>query len=414
MHNTSTAGDRHTDRRLVLKAGAALAAAGPAALRGGHAEAQPRTNRETVLVAYVGAFTTPERKGHGGGINVYRVNPTSGAWTHEQLFEIANPSFLTLDPAQRFLYSVHADLDEVSAYAIDKQNGHIAALNRQSCGGKNPVHLSIDPTGRWIVTANYSAGSVGVVPIEKDGTLGPRSDLVTLTGEPGPDGKRQTSSHPHDAVFDPNGRFVAVPDLGFDRIFVFRLDAANGKLTPNDPPFVATRAGAGPRHIAFHPQMPLAYVINELGSGVRHLPLPPATRQPAADPDPAVHSGGLHRQQPRRRDRRGALRPRRLCVEPGSRQHRDLRRRSAQRDPKTAGLGADPREVPALFLPRSSRPDPLCGQRRRGLQRRAEHRHDRAVQDQPSKWNADADWSGHQVQQPVHDRLRRRVASAPA
>jgi len=184
MHNTSTAGDRHTDRRLVLKAGAALAAAGPAALRGGHAEAQPRTNRETVLVAYVGAFTTPERKGHGGGINVYRVNPTSGAWTHEQLFEIANPSFLTLDPAQRFLYSVHADLDEVSAYAIDKQNGHIAALNRQSCGGKNPVHLSIDPTGRWIVTANYSAGSVGVVPIEKDGTLGPRSDLVTLTVEP--------------------------------------------------------------------------------------------------------------------------------------------------------------------------------------------------------------------------------------
>jgi 6-phosphogluconolactonase (cycloisomerase 2 family) len=268
MHNTSTAGDRRTDRRLVLKAGAALAAAGPAVLRGGHAEAQPRTNRETVLVAYVGAFTTPERKGHGGGINVYRVNPTSGAWTHEQLFEIANPSFLALDRAQRFLYSVHADLDEVSAYAIDKQNGHIAALNRQSCGGKNPVHLSIDPTGRWIVTANYSAGSVGVVPIEKDGTLGPRSDLVTLTGEAGPDGKRQTSSHPHDAVFDPNGRFVAVPDLGFDRIFVFRLDAANGKLTPNDPPFVATRAGAGPRHIAFHPKMPLAYVINELGSSV--------------------------------------------------------------------------------------------------------------------------------------------------
>jgi 6-phosphogluconolactonase len=146
------------------------------------------------------AFTTPERKGHGGGINVYRVDPKSGVWINEQLLEIVNPSFLTLDRAQRFLYSVHADLDEVSAYAIDKQNGHIAALNRQSCGGKNPVHLSIDPTGRWIVTANYSAGSVGVVPIEKDGTLGPRSDLVTLTGEPGPDGKRQTSSHPRHAV----------------------------------------------------------------------------------------------------------------------------------------------------------------------------------------------------------------------
>src|SRR6266705_562214 len=78
-------------------------------------------------------------------------------------------------PGQRFLYAVHADLDEVSAYAIDKQTGRITALNRQSCGGKNRVHLSIDPTGRWIVTANYTAGSVGVVPIEKDGTLGARS-----------------------------------------------------------------------------------------------------------------------------------------------------------------------------------------------------------------------------------------------
>ena len=269
MDKASTAAaDKRIDRRIVLKAGAALTVAGAAVLRGGHAEAQPQANRASALFAYVGAFTTPERKGHGGGINVYRVDPASGAWTHEQLLEIVNPSFLTLDRAQRFLYSIHADLEEVSAYAIDKQSGHITALNRQSCGGKNPVYLSIDPTGRWIITANYSAGSVGVVPIEKDGTLGPRADLATLTGEPGPDGKRQTSSHPHDAVFDPSGRFLAVPDLGFDRIFVFRLDAASGKLSPNDPPFVKTRPGAGPRHIAFHPQMPFAYVINELGSTV--------------------------------------------------------------------------------------------------------------------------------------------------
>jgi 6-phosphogluconolactonase (cycloisomerase 2 family) len=98
--------------------------------------------------------------------------------------------------------------------------------------------------------------------------LGPRSDLVNLPGEPGPDRKQQASSHPHDAVFDPSGQFIAVPDKGVDRVFVFRLDAANGKLMPNDPPFVATRAGAGPRHIAFHSQMPVAYVINELDSSV--------------------------------------------------------------------------------------------------------------------------------------------------
>src|SRR6185312_13295292 len=256
------------DRRLVLKAAATMAVAGPAVLRGGRAEAQPRAGGATPLFAYVGAFTTPERKGHGGGINVYRVNPASCAWSHEQLLEVANPSFLALYRAQRFLYSVHADLDEVSAYAIDKQTRRITALNRQSCGGKNPVHLSIDPTGRWIITANYSAGSVGVVPIEKDGTLGPRADLVALKGEPGPDRVRQASAHPHDAVFDPSGRFLVVPDLGLDRIFVFRLDAASGKLTPNDPPSVATRKRAGPRHIAFHPKMPFAYAVNELDSTV--------------------------------------------------------------------------------------------------------------------------------------------------
>jgi 6-phosphogluconolactonase (cycloisomerase 2 family) len=264
MAKASPAADKGINRRIVLKAGAALAATGPALVPGGHAKAQPRT----ALFAYVGAFTTPERKGHGGGINVYRVDPTSGAWTHEQLLEIVNPSFLTLDRAQRFLYSVHADLEEVSAYAIDKQNGHITALNRQSCGGKNAVHLSIDPSGRWIITANYSAGSVGVVPIEKDGTLGPRSDLVDLKGEPGPDRVRQASSHPHEAVFDPSGRFVAIPDLGLDRVFLFRLDAASGKLSANDPLFVATRKRAGPRHIAFHPKMPFAYVVNELDSSV--------------------------------------------------------------------------------------------------------------------------------------------------
>jgi 6-phosphogluconolactonase len=268
MTKASPTTDKRINRRIVVKGWAALAATGPMLLRGGYAEAQPRANRTTALFAYVGSFTSPERKGHGGGINVYRVDPTSGAWSHEQLLEIVNPSFLTLDRAQRFLYSVHADLEEVSAYAIDKQNGHITPLSRQSCGGKNPVHLLIDPTGRWIITANYSAGSVGVVPIEKDGNLGPRSDLVNLPGEPGPDRKQQASSHPHNAVFDPSGRFIAVPDKGVDRVFVFRLDTANGKLMPNDPPFVATRAGSGPRHIAFHWHMPLAYVINELDSSV--------------------------------------------------------------------------------------------------------------------------------------------------
>jgi 6-phosphogluconolactonase len=241
-------------RRSLLKGAAALAVSGPAVLGATRADPQSakRTEESRGLLAYVGAFTTPERKAHGNGINVYRMDPRSGAWTHIQLLpNIVNPSFLAVDREQRHLYSVHADLDEVGAYAIDKETGQLTPLNRQSCRGKNPVYLAIDPSNRFIVTANYGSGSVGVVPIEKDGTLGSRTDLVMLPGEPGPNRKEQASLHPHDCPFDPAGRFILVPDKGLDRVFGFRLDGANGKLTPNDPPFVATREGAGPRHIAF-------------------------------------------------------------------------------------------------------------------------------------------------------------------
>jgi 6-phosphogluconolactonase len=128
------------------------------------------------------------------------------------------------------------------------------------------VYLSIDPGNRFIVTANYGAGSVGVVPIEQDGSLGPRTDLATLPGEPGPNRKEHASSHLHDCPFDPAGRFILVPDKGLDRVFAFRLDGTTGKLMPNDPPFFATHEYAGPWHIAFHPSLPYAYVIDELNS----------------------------------------------------------------------------------------------------------------------------------------------------
>jgi 6-phosphogluconolactonase (cycloisomerase 2 family) len=269
MQNSSLRGDGRIHRRIVLQG--AIAAAGPTILGIAGTSAQPRMSapQGKPLFVYVGAFTTPERKARGDGINVYRMDPGSGAWSHVQLLSnIVNPSFLALDREQRFLYAVHADLDEVSAYVIDKQTGQLKPLNRQSCGGKNPVHLAVDPANRFIVTANYGAGSVGVVPIEKDGTLGARTDLVTLPGEPGPNRKEQASSHPHDCPFDPSGRFILVPDKGLDRVFTFKLDNATGKFTPADPPFVATREGAGPRHIAFHPSLPIAYVIDELDSTI--------------------------------------------------------------------------------------------------------------------------------------------------
>jgi len=250
--------------RRGLLAGASAAAATATTLRGS-AQAAPAAAQ----FAYVGSFTTPARNARGNGINVYRVDPASGAWTHVQLVsDLVNPSFLALDRPQRHLYAVHADLTEVSAFAIDRATGTLGFLNRQSMDGKNPVHLSIDPTGRFLVTANYTGGTVALLPIQPDGALGPRADSVKLPGDPGPNRTEQASSHPHDAPFDPSGRFVVVPDKGLDRVFVFKLDAASGKLIANDLPSVQARSGAGPRHVAFHPSLPRAYVANEIDSTV--------------------------------------------------------------------------------------------------------------------------------------------------
>jgi 6-phosphogluconolactonase len=218
------------------------------------------------LLAYVGGYTARERNGRGEGVNVYRVDLASGAWSHLQLLPgIANPSWLILDRPGRVLYAAHGDGTEASAYAIDS-SGRLRVLGRQPTGGTNGVRLGIDASDRFLVCANYSSGTVAVLPIEPDGSLGALRDLVPLEGTPGPHRTQQTSAHPHDIAFDPWGRFFLVPDKGLDAVFVFRVDATSGKLMAGTPARVATRSGAGPRHAVFHPTGPYAYVLNELDS----------------------------------------------------------------------------------------------------------------------------------------------------
>jgi 6-phosphogluconolactonase len=229
----------------------------------------PQPGGAAPRIAYVGSFTSKARNASGEGLSVFRVDQATGAWSRIQLLgDEVNPSFLVIDARRRFLYAVHADTDQVSAFAIDPQAGTLSLVNCQSTGGTNPAHLALDPTGRFLVTANYGAGSVAVVPVRPDGSLGARTDLVALTGEPGPHRTEQATSHPHQCAFDPGGRFVAVPDKGLDRVFLFRLDTATGALAAAVQPFAKTRAGAGPRHLAFHPRLPFAWVVNELDSTV--------------------------------------------------------------------------------------------------------------------------------------------------
>jgi 6-phosphogluconolactonase len=220
------------------------------------------------VFAYVGSFTTAKRKARGDGIHVYRVDAATGAWTHVQhVGDLENPSYLALSPDRRFLYAVHGDADYATAFALDRETGFARVLNRAATGGANGVRQAVDRSGRFLVVANYAGGSVAVLAIAADGSLAGQHQLVALPGAPGPHPVEQASSHPHDVVFDPSGRFVLVPDKGLDRVFVFGFDQALGRLA-DAPGWIAARPGAGPRHLAFHPTRAIAWVLNELDSTV--------------------------------------------------------------------------------------------------------------------------------------------------
>ncbi len=221
------------------------------------------------LYAYVGCYTTAQRSARGDGIHVYRIDRQTGAWTHVQrVGDLVNPSFLVMAADRQHLYSVHGDETYATAFSVNPATGFLQLLNRAETGGRNGVHQAIDRSGRFMVVANYGAGSVSVLPIRPDGALVDAVQVVALPGEPGPHRIEQVSSHPHHVVFDPGGRSVIVPDKGLDRVFIFRFDAQAGKLTPTEQGSAIARAGSGPRHAAFHPRLPIAWVANELDSTV--------------------------------------------------------------------------------------------------------------------------------------------------
>ena len=228
------------------------------------------------MFAYAGSRTTRERNARGEGISVFQVDDETGALTLVQVVAgLANPSFQAYSRRHGVLYSVHGDLQDVSAHRVDPATGHLTPLNTISCQGRNPVHLALDPEQRHLVISNHLTSAMAVVSIHDDGALGEVVQLVGIHGEPGPHRKEQPFPKPHFNPFDPSGRWVVVPDKGADQLLCYRFDA--GRLTPAAVPKVASREGAGPRHIAFHPQRPWAYCVNELDSTVTAYQFDPET-----------------------------------------------------------------------------------------------------------------------------------------
>jgi 6-phosphogluconolactonase len=220
---------------------------------------------------FVGTYTGPESK----GIYAFRFDPASGKAVSLGLAgESTNPSFLAIDPKQRFLYAVNEVSDYkgeksggVSAFAIDRRTGKLTFLNEVASRGAGPCHISLDKTGKYVLVANYDSGSVAAFPVLADGRLGEASGFDQHSGH-GPNAERQEGPHAHEIQVTPDNRFAIVPDLGLDELVVYRIDAAKGTLAANDPPFAKVEPGAGPRHFVLHPNGKLVYTVNEMGGSI--------------------------------------------------------------------------------------------------------------------------------------------------
>jgi 6-phosphogluconolactonase len=220
------------------------------------------------VFVYVGTYTEPP-SGRAEGIYVLRFDTGSGSLTPVRTVTgVPNPSFLALGADRQHLYAVN-ELTEggVSAFARDPRTGELRALNRQLSHGADPCYVGLDTSGRFVLVANYSGGTVSALPIAAGGTLDPASSVIRHEGS-SVDPTRQTRPHAHMIGSTPDGRYVLATDLGADRIVVYQLDTATGRLVPNasGPPFAAAEPGAGPRHFAFAPNGRTVYVINELAS----------------------------------------------------------------------------------------------------------------------------------------------------
>jgi 6-phosphogluconolactonase len=224
---------------------------------------------------YVGTYTTPGRR---EGIYLVSMNRQSGKLRRIGVVDAgANPSFLAIHPNGRVLYAVN-EVEKyngkasgaVSAFAIARDTGALTRRNEQPSEGAAPCFVSVDQSGRVVLVANYTGGSVALLPIKADGSLAPAASVVQHTGT-GPNAERQDAPHAHCILADHSNRFVISADLGADRVFVYRLDLDGKSLRHVEGGDAVMRAGAGPRHLAFHPTLPLVFVSNELDSTVATL-----------------------------------------------------------------------------------------------------------------------------------------------
>lgn len=236
-----------TSRRRFLGIAAAGLGAGLASAPAAAASGRPCST------LYLGTYTS--REGGGTGIGIASYDEAGRISADGVLTGVEDPSFLVLSASGRHLYAVNEqETGGVTAVAVDAP-GKLRVLNRRTNGGSGPCHLALVANGKYLVSANYGSGDVAVHPVRSDGSLGHQTDLVKHAG---------TSPHAHQVLQDPSGRYVLAVDLGTDSVYTYSL--AVGKLVLKSESKL--KPGAGPRHLAFHPNGRYAYVANELDSTI--------------------------------------------------------------------------------------------------------------------------------------------------
>jgi len=232
---------------------------------------------------YVGTYTAPN-VAPGGivpstalGIYVFKMDPRDGGLDFVQVVDTPNPSFLALDPTKTFLYSTNelgpgqipAGNGRFSAWAINPANGTLTFLNEVSSDGTYPAHLSVHPSGKYLLGSNYGTGNFPIYRILADGKIGTKTDDFPDEGNgTGPNPARQEGPHAHMILTDPSKGHVFGVDLGADKVMAWTLNLGTGTLSPNTVPYAGVASGSGCRHMAFHPSQNVAYVINELVSSI--------------------------------------------------------------------------------------------------------------------------------------------------
>jgi len=232
--------------------------------------AEPQNGK---YLLYVGTYT--QDGSTSKGIYAFRYDAATQEVTSLGLAaETTNPSWVALHPNGRFLYAVNEvqnyngpNSGGVSAFSVDRATGKLTFLNEVASRGADPCYITVDQSGKYILVANYTGGSIAAFPISADGKLGKASAFVQHTGH-GLNPKRQEAPHAHSIDLSPDEHFAFVDDLGLDELLVYKFDKSKGSLKPNNPPFAKLDAGAGPRHFALHPSGKFAYVVSEMASTV--------------------------------------------------------------------------------------------------------------------------------------------------